>query len=104
MGVAHAANRSTVVLHHVAHESFVAERSGATSTASDRLAVAASACSPGDDDRTIPSCRLTAAIATRPRSSARPVWLYFRFSLSLRDVEELLAERGVTVTYETIRA
>jgi hypothetical protein len=24
------------------------------------------------------------------------VWLYFRFSLSLRDVEELLAERGVT--------
>lgn len=32
------------------------------------------------------------------------VWLYFRFSLSLRDVEELLAERGVSVTYETIRA
>ncbi len=32
------------------------------------------------------------------------VWLYFRFSLSLRDVEKLLAERGVTVTYETIRA
>jgi putative transposase len=32
------------------------------------------------------------------------VWLYFRIHLSLRDVEELLAERGVTVTYETIRA
>jgi hypothetical protein len=32
------------------------------------------------------------------------VWLYYRFSLSLRDVEELLAERGVMVTYETIRA
>jgi putative transposase len=32
------------------------------------------------------------------------VWLYFRSSLSLRDVEELMAERGVTVTYETIRA
>jgi transposase-like protein len=31
------------------------------------------------------------------------VWLYFRFSLSYRDVEELLAERGITVTYETIR-
>ena len=30
------------------------------------------------------------------------VWLYLRFSLSLRDVEELLAERGVAVTYETI--
>jgi putative transposase len=31
------------------------------------------------------------------------VWLYFRFSLSFRDVEELLASRGVIVTYETIR-
>ena len=31
------------------------------------------------------------------------VWLYFRFSLSYRDVEELLAARGVIVTYETIR-
>jgi transposase-like protein len=27
---------------------------------------------------------------------------YFRFSLSLRDIEELLLERGVVVTYETI--
>ena len=31
------------------------------------------------------------------------VWLYHRFCLSLREVEELLAERGVTVTYETVR-
>ncbi len=31
------------------------------------------------------------------------VWRYFRFALSFRDVEELLAERGVIVTYETIR-
>jgi len=31
------------------------------------------------------------------------VWLYFRFTLSLRDVEELLAHRGVEVSYETIR-
>ncbi len=31
------------------------------------------------------------------------VWLYHRFSLSFRDVEELLYERGVTVTYETVR-
>ena len=31
------------------------------------------------------------------------VWLYFRFSLSLRDVEELMAARGVDVSYETIR-
>ena len=31
------------------------------------------------------------------------VWLYLRFTLSYRDVEELLAERGVDVSYETIR-
>ncbi len=31
------------------------------------------------------------------------VWLYHRFSLSFRDVEELLAKRGVIVSYETIR-
>ena len=31
------------------------------------------------------------------------VWLYFRFSLSLRDVEDLLAERGITVSHETVR-
>lgn len=32
------------------------------------------------------------------------IWAYHRFALSLRDVEDLLAERGVTVSYETIRA
>ena len=31
------------------------------------------------------------------------VWLYFRFTMSLRDVEEMLAERGVDVSYETVR-
>ena len=31
------------------------------------------------------------------------VWLYHRFSLSFRDVEEILAKRGILVTYETIR-
>ncbi len=31
------------------------------------------------------------------------VCLYVRFTLSFRDVEELLAERGIDVTYETIR-
>jgi len=31
------------------------------------------------------------------------VWLYFRCTLSFRDVEELLAERGIDVSYETIR-
>ncbi len=31
------------------------------------------------------------------------VWLYYRFNLSHRDIEDLLAERGITVTYESIR-
>ena len=31
------------------------------------------------------------------------VWLYFRFALSFRDVEELLAMRGVALTYEPAR-
>ena len=31
------------------------------------------------------------------------VWLYHRFTLSFRDIEDLLAERGIVVTYETIR-
>ncbi len=34
---------------------------------------------------------------------ARAVRLYLRFALSLRDVEELLAERGIRVGYETVR-
>jgi putative transposase len=38
-----------------------------------------------------------------PAIIAHAVWLYHRFGLSFRDVEDLLAERGVTVTYETIR-
>ena len=31
------------------------------------------------------------------------VWLYFKFNLSHRDIEDLLAERGIQVSYETIR-
>ncbi|WP_397423551.1 IS6 family transposase [Phenylobacterium sp.] len=31
------------------------------------------------------------------------VWLYYRFTLSFRDVEELLAQRGIEVSYETVR-
>ena len=31
------------------------------------------------------------------------IWLYFRFALSYRDVEDLLAERGIDVSYETVR-
>lgn len=32
------------------------------------------------------------------------VWLYFRFTLSLRDVEEMMAHRGIDLSYETVRA
>jgi putative transposase len=38
-----------------------------------------------------------------PQIITHAVWLYFRFPLSLRLVEELLAERGINVSYETIR-
>ncbi len=38
-----------------------------------------------------------------PEIIGHAVWLYFRFALSYRDVEELLAERGVILTYETVR-
>ena len=30
------------------------------------------------------------------------LWLYFRFALSYRDVEDMLAERGIDVSYETV--
>ena len=38
-----------------------------------------------------------------PEIISHAVWLYHRFCLSFRDAEDLLAQRGVTVTYETIR-
>jgi len=38
-----------------------------------------------------------------PEIISHAVWLYFRFALRYRDVEELLAERGVLVTDETVR-
>src|SRR6266704_5026009 len=38
-----------------------------------------------------------------PEMISHCVWLYFRFSLSFRDVEVLMAQRGVSVTYETVR-
>jgi putative transposase len=31
------------------------------------------------------------------------IWLYLQFTLSFRDVEDLLAERGIAVSYETVR-
>ncbi len=38
-----------------------------------------------------------------PEIISHAVWLYHRFCLSFRDTEDLLAQRGVTVTHETIR-
>ena len=38
-----------------------------------------------------------------PEIISHAVWLYHRFCLSFRDVEDLLAERGVKVSYESIR-
>ena len=31
------------------------------------------------------------------------IWLYLRFTMSYRDVEELVAERGLDIFYETVR-
>ena len=60
------------------------------------------------------SCRWQSGPKTSPPLSYRgyrfspdiishAVWLYYHFGLSFRDVEDLLAKRGVTVTYEAIR-
>jgi putative transposase len=38
-----------------------------------------------------------------PEVISYTVWLYYRFPLSLRMVEELLAARGIELTYETVR-
>ena len=38
-----------------------------------------------------------------PSMISYAVWLYHRFTLSDRDIEELLAERGIRVSYEAIR-
>ena len=38
-----------------------------------------------------------------PEIIRHSIWLYARFTLSFRDVEEMLAERGMDVSYETIR-
>ncbi|GHO68316.1 hypothetical protein KSC_072080 [Ktedonobacter sp. SOSP1-52] len=38
-----------------------------------------------------------------PEIISHAVWLSFRFSLSFRDVEELLEQRGIVVSYETVR-
>jgi transposase-like protein len=38
-----------------------------------------------------------------PEIIHQAIWLYLRFTLSFRDVEDLLAERGIAISYESIR-
>jgi putative transposase len=38
-----------------------------------------------------------------PEIIKQAIWLHLSFSLSVRDVEDLLAERGIAVSYETVR-
>jgi hypothetical protein len=38
-----------------------------------------------------------------PEIIQQAIWFYVRFTLSFRDVEDLLAERGILVSYETVR-
>src|SRR5262245_49995391 len=38
-----------------------------------------------------------------PEIIQRATWLYVRFTLSFRDIEDLLAERGIVVSHETVR-
>ena len=38
-----------------------------------------------------------------PEIIQQAIWLYLRFTLSFRDVEDLLVERGIMVSYETVR-
>ena len=38
-----------------------------------------------------------------PEIIQHAVWLYYRFNLSCRDIEDLLAERGIAVSYESIQ-
>jgi putative transposase len=52
---------------------------------------------------TTPTCPSYAGYRFPPEVISHAVWLYFRFPLSLRMVDELLAARGITVSHETVR-
>ena len=54
-------------------------------------------CSQGDEENHYRGYRFP------PEIIQQAIWLYLRFTLSLRDVEDLLAERGIMVSYETVR-
>jgi len=46
---------------------------------------------------------VTLAVVSPRQIISYAVWAYHRFCLSFRDVEDLLAERGILVSYETIQ-
>jgi putative transposase len=52
---------------------------------------------------TTPACPSYAGHRFPAEIISHAVWLYFRFPLSLRHVDELLAARGVGVSHETVR-
>src|SRR3569832_2523913 len=52
---------------------------------------------------TTPACPSYAGYRFPAEIISHAVWLYFRFPLSLRMVEEMLAARGITVSHETVR-
>jgi len=52
---------------------------------------------------TTPACPGYAGYRFPAEIISHAVWLYFRFPLSLRMVDELLAPRGIIVSYETVR-
>src|SRR5215217_5348463 len=52
---------------------------------------------------TTPVCPSYAGYRFPPEIISHAVWLYFRFPLSLRMVEEMLAARGIEMSHETVR-
>src|SRR5215210_262928 len=52
---------------------------------------------------TTPACPDSAGYRVPAEVISHAVWLYFRFPLSLRNVDEILAARGIVVSHETVR-
>ena len=77
--------------------SFCLEDSGRLCHASISLLDVGGRASQGYEDQ------LRGDIGSLPEVIDQAIWLYLRFTLRFRDVENLLAERGIAVSYETVR-